>query len=529
MTENRLVVALATLCLVYAVAAVTVRPSVGVDPAYSLRVYQSMQAGASWNHVIEPDVADLSRDTSKFFAMFSPGSYLAPSVLMAAGVPLGLAAAAVSIVFTMLGLWGWYRLFLTLGYSSREGLIACAILAASRSVNLAFVTYLGHEVLAFAAFPWLAAAAMRLRYSRWLPVYAVVAVAVAFTAKNGVPIYFGGWLAAAAVIAIVKRDQGSPAPLIAAVLLAGATMLLIHIEYDLRGWTPLAYQPAAATSLRPYVLPWSMPVLAATSWDDVFSWIFLHPSGALIPFDYRHSMPFLGIIGIASLAAVIVAATRTRDDRVLQLSLYSVITVGGLMTLLASGAVASLDLSRHYRLIGYVWLALIVRWMLRARPIVAATLALLMVVPAAYGLGSFASNWRRHYAARTSQSERLHITHPQLTPRMVRALATLDRTLPAGALVVTPVPTYALEFLRTRALPTNVVADELWQMPKRHGRATNLIVIVDRRGISEEKCAQWLTWFPDYDRWERFDLDEHRFFVPAGQTITPAWLEARLQ
>jgi len=152
-----------------------------------------------------------------------------------------------------------------------------------------------------------------------------------------------------------------------------------------------------------------------------------------------------------------------------------------------------------------------------------------LILPGVYGLGSFASNWRRHYATRGSQSARLHITHPQLTPRMVRALATLDGTLPAGSLVVTPVPTYALEFLRTRALPTNVVADELWQMPKRHGRATNLIVIVDRRGISEEKCAQWLTWFPDYDRWERFDLDEHRFFVPVGQAITPAWLEAALQ
>jgi hypothetical protein len=272
-----------------------------------------------------------------------------------------------------------------------------------------------------------------------------------------------------------------------------------------------------------------MPLLAATSWDDLFAWIFLHPSGAIVPFDYRHSVPFLFVIAVASAFAALIAWKRHGDDRVLQTLLYSVITVGGLMTLLASGAIASLDLSRHYRVIGYVWLALIVRAMLRAKPAAAAALAVVLLLPSVYGVASFASNWRRHYAARTSQSARLDITHPQLTPRMTRALASLDKELPPGTLVVTPVPTYALEFVRTRALPTNVVADELRQMPKHYGHAANLVVIADRRGLTEEKCAQWLTWFPDYDRWEHFDLDDHRFFVPSGQAVTPMWLEAALQ
>jgi hypothetical protein len=360
-------------------------------------------------------------------------------------------------------------------------------------------------------------------------VFANGAVDDACAAKNRLPFNFGGWLLAAALIALVKRDQQSPLPLIVAVIVAGATMALIHVQYDLRGWTPLSYQPAAATSLTPYVLPWSMPLLAATSWDDLFAWIFLHPSGAIVPFDYRHSVPFLFVIAVASAFAALIAWKRHGDDRVLQTLLYSVITVGGLMTLLASGAIASLDLSRHYRVIGYVWLALIVRAMLRAKPAVAAAVAVALLLPSIYGVASFASNWRRHYATRMSQSARLDITHPQLTPRMTRALTTLDNTLPPGTLVVTPVPTYALEFIRTRALPTNVVADELRQMPKHYGHAANLVVIADRRGLTEEKCAQWLTWFPDYDHWEHFDLDDHRFFVPSGQSVTPLWLEAALQ
>lgn len=531
MIEKKLVAAIAALCLVYIVAAVMVRPSIGVDPAYSLRVYESMQAGGPWNHLIEPDINDISRDSASFFAAMSPGQYMAAAIGMNAGLSMGVAAMLASIVVSVLALIGWYRLYHVLGFSAREALISCAVLAASRSVNLAFVTYLGGEILAFAAFPFLAAETMRLRQSKWLPLWVAVAIPIAFLAKNSLPIYFAAWITAQAAMAILPGVERRPAlvPSMLAVLVAAIGAGAIDVFYVSRGWSPFANEPSLVTTLKPYVLPWSMPVLAATSWDDLFSWVFMHPSGALVPFDYRNSIAFLAAIAIASLVAATLAVKRREDDQVLQMFLYSVLIVGALSAILASGAAASLDLARHYRIIGYVWLPLMVRSMLRSKPATAVIIALLLILPGVYGLGSFASNWRRHYATRDSQSARLHITHPQLTPRMVRALATLDRELPPGALVVTPVPTYALEFLRTRALPTNVVADELWQIPKRHGRATNLIVIVDRRGISEEKCAQWLTWFPDYDRWERFDLDEHRFFVPAGQTITPAWLEAALQ
>ena len=139
--ERGLLAGIVLLCAIYAVAAVIVRPSVGVDPAYGLRVYQSMQAGARWNHRIEPDASDISRDTANFIAMFSPGQYLVPAPLMDAGLSMGVALMLVSIGVTFLGLFGWYQFYRVLGHEPRESLLACSILAASRSVNHAFVGF----------------------------------------------------------------------------------------------------------------------------------------------------------------------------------------------------------------------------------------------------------------------------------------------------------------------------------------------------------------------------------------------------
>lgn len=524
-------IALIVLCAAYAVAALSIRPSIGVDPAYSLRIYQSMQAGAPWNHLIEPDVDDLSRDRLNFGAIFSPGPYLVPSLVMAAGTSMGSAVTLVSLVVTFAGLYGWYRFYVLLEFEPWVAWVTCLLLAASRSVNYAFVIYLGGEILAFAAFPFLAAELYRRRDSRWLPIYAALAVVIAFTAKNSLAIYVTGWLGAQAVIAIAQRREHPRriAPAVLAVVAAVGVMAVIHVEYVMRGWSPLSYQPAIARIVRPYIVPWALPALAATSWDDLFSWVFLHPSGAIVPFDYRNSVAFLAVCAMLTVTAAAITVWRHSNPHVAQIFLYSVITVGGLMTLLASGAVASLDLARHYRVIGYCWLPFMVQAVATSRPLISVTLAGALALPGVYGVGSLASNWRRHYVARSSQSERLRITHTQLTPRMTRALAVLDHDLPTASLVVTPVPTYALEFIRTRALATNIVADEIRQVHVYHGRAENLVVIADRRGMTPEKQAAWLATFADYRQWTSFDVDDHRFYLPKEQAISPEWLEARIQ
>src|SRR5688572_13715819 len=215
-----------------------------------------------------------------------------------------------------------------------------------------------------------------------------------------------------------------------------------------------------STSPASYVLPAAMPVLASTGWDDVFSRVFAHPTDAAIAFDYKNSLIFMGAIATASLLAAAIAMRRQVAPSVLMLIVFSVLVTAAFTAILATGSAASLELSRHYRLVGYVWLPLIAHVALTTRRAVAAVLMLVITVPCLYGVASFAANWRRHYAHRPSHSDRVRLTHLQMTPTFVRVLEMLDRDLPGeSSVVVTPAPMYALEFARARVLATSAVSD----------------------------------------------------------------------
>jgi hypothetical protein len=113
---------------------------------------------------------------------------------------------------------------------------------------------------------------------------------------------------------------------------------------------------------------------------------------------------------------------------------------------------------------------------------------------------------------------------------VVRALALLDEALPGGStLVVGSAAVYALEFQRTRALATSAVSDSVDRIraAPRRGSVDNLILVAELAGMPDEKCRAWTESFPSYRVWESIDLDQHRFYVPVGQTVSSSWLQNR--
>ena len=123
---------------------------------------------------------------------------------------------------------------------------------------------------------------------------------------------------------------------------------------------------------------------------------FAHPTTATVAFDYKHSLPLLAGVVAVSIAGV-GGALRRGQDSAWVVAVGSLVTVAAFTMLLSTGSAASLDLSRHYRLIGYLWLPLLVAAVRSSPRIVAVILIAALVIPGAYGLASFASNWRRQY------------------------------------------------------------------------------------------------------------------------------------
>ena len=124
------------------------------DSAYGFLVWDSMLGGASFNHWILPDFSDIARDQDLFMAVWSPGQYLFAGPLEHWGLGLGAAMNVVTIVFTALGLVGWYRLYRQWKFPATSAVVALAITAGSRHFALPFGIYNGGEVLLFGGMPW---------------------------------------------------------------------------------------------------------------------------------------------------------------------------------------------------------------------------------------------------------------------------------------------------------------------------------------------------------------------------------------
>src|SRR5687767_5345492 len=153
MAASRLLgITLIVLCSVYTIAAFNIYPSLLPDAAGGLLVRKSMARGGAWNHMTEPRSDDIAQDRSYFYAMWSPGQYAVPGVLADRGLTLGRALTVVCVFGSLIGLSGWLLLFRALGFDWTATLASGVLIAASRSFNFSFVTYVGSDLLAFAAF-----------------------------------------------------------------------------------------------------------------------------------------------------------------------------------------------------------------------------------------------------------------------------------------------------------------------------------------------------------------------------------------
>ena len=535
MAANRLLgITLVVLCSVYTAAAFTIYPSLYPDPAAGFAVRKSMASGAAWNHMIEPRSDDISRDRAYFYATWSPGQYAVPGLVADLGLTLGRALTVVCVFASVIGLSGWLLLFRTLGFDWTTTLACGVLIAASRTFNLSFLTYVGSDLLAFAAFPIIAVAAYRLRHSWLLVPAAPVLVIVGFFLKNSMAIYVGSWILCVGVTDAWRSTgsiRGVAGRLVATVTAIAAAVVFVQWTYVSRGWTPVSYESSWSMAPAVYLLPWVMPLLAATSVDDVLSRIFLRPGQAW--YDYKSSTPFLLPLAMATLAFVVqVVRRRSQQVATLESVSFAGVVVAAFTYLYATGSGASLSLSRHYLIPGFVLLPLLVhRIMNMPRSGVRGVLVVVLAAPCLYGALSFASNWRRHYEHRTVHSADVQVTHLMLTPRLVDFLKSLDRTLPGGSsLVVIPAPEYALEFSRTRVLATSVISDSVDKMrdTRRFGAVGNLMVIAEREGMTDEAISTWLASFQSYDptRWEYLEADGFRFYVPVAQAVNRTWLAA---
>jgi hypothetical protein len=159
----------------YTIAGAIVRPNMYSDSGWGFVGWYTQDRASSFNHSLGPDLSDISREVEAFMSTWTPGQHLLPGLVEKLGMSLGLAIIVVVAVFTVLGLFGWFALYRSFGFSLQTTSVALAIVACTRFFNLSFTNYSGGEVLLFGVAPWFILMAWRLRDLRWFAVLPLVA------------------------------------------------------------------------------------------------------------------------------------------------------------------------------------------------------------------------------------------------------------------------------------------------------------------------------------------------------------------
>ena len=454
------------------------------DASAGMLVWQSMERGARWNCALEPDPANIALDHQSFLTWWSPGQYLVVGPLHRLGLSWGASIAWATLLCSLVGLWGFWRLYLYLGFSSETSAWAVAVLSVAWHVTRSYGEFLGGELPLFAVVPWLLALILRLRPIRFrsLVPFAAIYLVGAMTKLS-----FCVTACAALAGACCSEASREPGARRLATLAAKAAAMLAS-AHGLLWLVFLRHGATPASTLGPaqawwYVLPSALaqPAGSVFGMESLLSRIFFFPGHAVL--ESRESLAPVAWALAAGAAAFYWAIARKTPLPVGFKPLLAGMAAAYVLilgTLVMAGASISIE-DRHFFPVGALFLPAYVelarsgatvawRWVTRT----------LLLGASAYGLMALAVHARQ--LARVGNVGRAGITQHLISPAATAVLHALDDRDPvteAGTLIYVPSPEISFEVRRARLISTydlGLSPDEL-RARIRHGRVPLLVVL----------------------------------------------------
>jgi hypothetical protein len=519
-SQKRLIIAIVLLHVAFFATALRERPKVDSDASSGMLVWSSMEKGARWNSAIEPDPSDIAADRQNFMTWWSPGQYLAVGPLHRTGLSWGAAIATATLLCSLIGLLGYWRLYASLGFTESTSAWAAAVLSVTWNVTRSYGEFPGGDLPLFAVAPWLLRCIFRMRPIGWASV-APFAVVYVLGAMTKLSFCVTAWAALAGICCIefLEAPGGRRLLLLGAkaAAMAGAAHLLLWAVFLRHGATPATL--GAHGQPWWYVLPavLALPAGSVFGLGSLLGRVFLFPGHALLGSPAMLAPIFW--IFAAAFAAIGWALAR----QVPLPSGYRPLLVGMVATyvlvlgiLITAGASISLE-DRQFFPVGALLLPAFVE-LARSGTWVACTWATRMGLAFASAYGIAALVVHAHQLSVTSNIGRAGITQHIISPQALRVLHELDdmdSSVHPRTLVYVPSPEISFELRRARVLSTfdlSLSPEEL-RRTVRHGRVPLLVVLsnpVLKEGGRDEIVRRS---FADYSPsgWKRLDVGEWSF------------------
>ncbi len=500
------------------------RPSINNDAGVGFEILQSMARGGGFNLQIQPSQEDIARDSSSFLAAWSPSQYLLPGLAQRAGFDLGHAIAVVVAACSILGLWGWWRLYRSWGFSGQVALASCLIVALTRHFSNPFYEYNGTDVILFAAAPWGALWLWNSRRQPWTVRFVVTAAVVAmltFAKLSG--IVLGGALVCGLAAACLDngaawtvrlfdwRRVGALAGwMLPAGLAALMVAVLVYAFWITRGWTALDHPKGAGLSLAKIYFPMVSTLVSAFSIGDAIGFLLMNPGRKLIE---EPDVVYAGLLPICAVAVWYVG--RVVAPRLGEVWAFIVGTCVPYLIFfifyLAAGALYLDD--RYFRPISLMMLPCLIFAAIGGRSRLFRHLTLATAVLAClYGAGSTVQHI---VGIRERPVGALGFRHGFASAKLLEQLNASN--LPTGAqgngrVVYVASPELAVEVRDGRVIATvaNFEALEVAHWRKFKGRARELVLYLPTTFLRNGKADAIRKAFVDYDfdKWTRSDIDD---------------------
>jgi hypothetical protein len=499
--------AIAVLVAVYAVVALVVAPAMYPDSAWGFVIWESMARGGPFNHIVEPALDDISRDTSAFNAIWSPGQYLVPVAIQLLGLKLGPALVIVTTVFTVLGLVGWQAVYRAWDFPPLTVAIAVALTACTRAVALPFGIYNGGEVLLFGTAPWFLLLLVRWRTLTVVQSFGIVTAMaiVVFMKLSGALIVYAA-LAASVVYDVLPPSMSRLRRPIMATLIAIVFAVGFYFLWLSKGGTAATgYNGGGNAVVWADVIPrflqgWAATVFGMLSLGDFARRLFQHPAQpVLASLDQLHL--------VASIPALALMAWMCRRlwaghaDYVRFALATAVFYILAITLMYSSGGDIRMQ-ERYFRPLSLVLLVGVVHAAATSRGMVRLPLAAVAAAAAVYGVASYFVHVQQNlqYPMSAQGFRHQYLTNDAMALLKNEIAGSFDRKDTVVWLI--DAPEAQLELPRARIIPSETAPDQL-ALRSYNGRVGKLFILVPAKMVADGSAAALLKQFRDYDpaRW----------------------------
>ena len=408
----------------FTASAIVVKMVLGEDPGFGFSVWESMQNGGSFNTLFIPSSTNIAQNQALFLTWWSPGQYFIPGVLSATfNVTLGTASLWVTLLFSMLGLWGWQKTYQQLGFENALIGTCLFLMATSRLFTINFLNYTGGELLLFGGQPWTIWFYLKYQKKPIALFFGLLALSlVCFLLKTAHTIgllalvgcgglaFLEGW--------IVKKSFLNIAFWLALSVGLCAVCYLAIVQF---GFLQFGLNPISSTN-QPFKILWpsfeilTYPITHWLSWSELY--VQLVARVALPPWTLGIYYAVL-LVGFVVMV-LITLQTRYRQARWIFVGFF---LVYHLIFLFLYNKAAEISIEyRHTKVVAYLFLPLLMSVVIQPKFWPKLAFVAILVLNTGYGLASFvlkkveigqqlATNSRSGFALRHATNEDLAFVH----------------------------------------------------------------------------------------------------------------------